>query len=109
MAELEIRSESRYVSTDLLIDPQSSSGVSWDLWKEIEFPVKQDDVTQVIEQGQGYRLDQLANRYYNNPRYWWVLAAANNLLIPDEELTPGTVIRVPSLSTIGLVLEGLRQ
>lgn len=46
------------------------------------------------------RLDQLANEYYGDPKLWWVIAQANNLKNPLIEFKIGTMIRIPSLSTL---------
>ena len=42
------------------------------------------------------RLDLLAQHYYNNPTYWWVIALANNLTDIDLKLEPGTQLRIPT-------------
>ncbi|MBC8303572.1 MAG: hypothetical protein H8E55_48410 [Pelagibacterales bacterium] len=41
------------------------------------------------------RLDLLANEFYNDPRYWWVIAEANNLGKGTFNITPGLQIRIP--------------
>ncbi len=43
------------------------------------------------------RLDHLAGQYYNNGRYWWVIAAASDIGWALQ-IPPGTVIRIPDLS-----------
>lgn len=45
---------------------------------------------------EGDRLDNLASRFFNNPEYWWHLADANPEIFYPEDLTPGTVIRIPT-------------
>lgn len=40
------------------------------------------------------RLDHLAYKFYENPNYWWVLAAANNVA-GTMYIQPGTQIRIP--------------
>lgn len=42
------------------------------------------------------KLDVLANKYYGSPRYWWVIAIANNLNDASVYITPGTQLRIPS-------------
>lgn len=44
----------------------------------------------------GDRLDYLANSYYGNPRYWWVLAMVNNLGKGTMIVEPGTQLRIPN-------------
>ena len=42
------------------------------------------------------RLDLLAQKYYNNKSYWWVIAAANNLGKGTMYFNEGTIIRIPA-------------
>lgn len=47
------------------------------------------------------RLDVIAQKYYNNPRLWWILADAN----PQVRFNPyniprGTTIRIPCVDTL---------
>ncbi len=45
---------------------------------------------------EGDRLDSLAQRFYRNPRKWWLIADANpQLLWLDELLQPGQIIVIP--------------
>jgi hypothetical protein len=43
------------------------------------------------------RLDLLATQYYGDPRMWWHIADANPEVLSWETLTPGQIIRVPSV------------
>jgi len=42
----------------------------------------------------GDRLDRLANKYYQDDQYWWVIALVNNISYPLG-IKIGTVIRIP--------------
>ncbi len=44
---------------------------------------------------QGDRLDNLAYKYYEDARLWWILARANNLGKGDMEVPIGTQLRIP--------------
>lgn len=45
---------------------------------------------------EGDRLDALAQRFYRDPRKWWLIADANPQLLWLDELTqPGQVIVIP--------------
>jgi len=44
---------------------------------------------------QGDRLDNLAFKYYEDARLWWILARANNLGKGDLEIPIGTQLRIP--------------
>jgi hypothetical protein len=44
----------------------------------------------------GDRLDNLANTYYKNPSYWWVISTINNNVNNCSMFpTPGTQLRIP--------------
>jgi len=45
---------------------------------------------------QGDRLDNLAYKYYNDSRLWWILARANNLGKGDLEVPIGIQLRIPA-------------
>jgi nucleoid-associated protein YgaU len=42
----------------------------------------------------GDRLDHLANKYYKDDNYWWLIALVNNISYPLG-ITAGTVVRIP--------------
>ncbi len=45
---------------------------------------------------QGDRLDNLAYKYYEDSRLWWILARANYLGKGDMEIPIGTQLRIPN-------------
>ena len=53
------------------------------------------------------RLDLLSNEFYKDPRFWWVLAEANNLANGSMLIPPGKQIRIPFPITD--LLENLRE
>lgn len=44
---------------------------------------------------EGERFDQLASNYYKNPKLWWYIAELNPHIKDINNITPGTVIRIP--------------
>jgi hypothetical protein len=46
---------------------------------------------------EGERLDQLAQTYYKNPQYWWIIPEFNPQIADFNNITPGTVIRIPNV------------
>jgi hypothetical protein len=46
---------------------------------------------------EGERLDTIANIYYSNPGHWWVIVMANPAITDFTNITPGTVLRIPSV------------
>ena len=45
-------------------------------------------------------LDSLALYYYNNPTYFWIIADFNRIRDPYEPLEEGTILKIPTFSTI---------
>lgn len=45
------------------------------------------------------RLDMIALSYYGTPRYWWVIALANNIIDPFD-VPKGTELRIPLIETL---------
>ena len=44
----------------------------------------------------GDRLDTLANKFYRDPRKWWLIADANpDVLALEQLLEPGRLLRIP--------------
>jgi phage tail protein X len=44
----------------------------------------------------GDRLDLLAYQFYNNLKYWWIIAHANNVGKGTMVLAEGTQLRIPA-------------
>ncbi|AKC86784.1 LysM peptidoglycan-binding domain-containing protein [Pseudoxanthomonas suwonensis] len=50
----------------------------------------------VYQVREGDRLDALANRFFHDPRKWWLIADANPaVLAPEQLLVPGRQLRIP--------------
>jgi hypothetical protein len=58
-----------------------------------------DTVYHVVEQNQEGRLDMIADLYYNNPSYYWIIAWANNLIDPMT-VVAGTILLIPSIDSL---------
>lgn len=56
-------------------------------------PLRGSDV--YIYSKSGQRLDILAFQYYSDPRYWWIIARANNLGKGTLLVPPGKRLRIP--------------
>lgn len=65
-----------------------------------EIPVRSSDRYHRVMSHEGERLDLIAHEYYKNPLLWWVLAQANNIYNPLENIAPGTLLRIPSLESL---------
>jgi hypothetical protein len=72
----------------------------------LEIPDEQVQVHQVMGGGahegeeSGERLEDIAFQYYGDPSAWRVIAAFNGLSDPSR-VPPGTLLRIPALSTLG--------
>ena len=69
------------------------------------FPKQQTDLYIISRESD--RLDLLSNEFYKDPRYWWVLAEANNLFNGSMSVPAGKQIRIPFPITD--LLENLRE
>lgn len=50
----------------------------------------------VYQVREGDRLDLLANKFFHDPRKWWLIADANpDMLAPEQLLVPGRQLRIP--------------
>ena len=58
-------------------------------------PIKETDNDYYITVTDGDRLDNLAYKYYQDSRLWWIIARANNLGKGDLSVPIGTQIRIP--------------
>lgn len=58
------------------------------------------DSFHTVVEGENLRLDLLAYFYYRSPELWWVIAVANNIVSPFDEIEIGRVLRIPNPSTL---------
>jgi|TARA_R110000851_G_scaffold166584_3_gene311937 hypothetical protein len=68
-------------------------------YKNIEYPSIKVDVNDIyIISKIGDRLDLLANDFYGNSRYWWVISRSNPGKIKSDSffIDPGLQIRIPN-------------
>ena len=61
-----------------------------------EIPLSVNDIYVITTTGD--RLDLLANQFYRNPDYWWIIATANPDVIRRDSfnLKPSLELRVPA-------------
>ena len=52
---------------------------------------------------QGETFDSIAIKYYNNPTYYWIICNFNNISDCFEKPIAGSVLLIPSLSTLSFV------
>lgn len=59
-----------------------------------EIPPQTDDIEYVVVGTD--RIDELAQQFYEDAGFWWVIAVANELEILPTELHVGDTLRIPS-------------
>ncbi|MCK7511766.1 MAG: hypothetical protein MZV70_52125 [Desulfobacterales bacterium] len=52
---------------------------------------------------EGDRVDLLAQRYLGQADLWWIICDYNDIFFPLE-LTPGTILRIPSVEHVSMRL-----
>tara|TARA_R100000315_G_C5159022_1_gene91406 strand:+ start:65 stop:361 length:297 start_codon:yes stop_codon:yes gene_type:complete len=86
---------SRYKDTNMKVNyktsdrKQTTTALETTIYKEI--PKRDSDIYLITQVGD--RLDNLANKFYNDSSLWWYIAQANNLF--SIHLEPNTSLRVP--------------
>ena len=79
-------------------------GTEW--WDRRLIPTDPSDVIYVVDSFHASRLDLIASAFYNEPRYWWVIAQCNNILDPVTEVFEGRRLSIPSPDRLMIILNG---
>lgn len=88
---IELRSNSRLRFVPLLTD---QGVVFWDIFEPPTIPAQPDDIQyQVVGSD---RIDLLAQKFYGDPVFWWVIAVANDMEILPTDLKDGAILLIPS-------------
>jgi len=76
------------------------------VWNYRDIPSQTDDIAFTVTKNFEYRPDLLAYSLYEDVNLWWVFAVRNPSVIKDPiyDLTAGTVIYLPKLTTIKTAL-----
>lgn len=88
----------RYKNLRRIQDPETKN-IYHETWFQKIIDKSNEDqyfTVSIAEQG---RLDTIANKYYNTPRFWWVIALANNIIDPFD-VPIDTVLRIPSIVSL---------
>jgi len=73
-------------------------------WERAELLRDPTDHVYTVENIYQGRLDMIASVFYNEPRWWWVIAQYNNIIDPVSEITPGRVLAIPTRDRLPLLL-----
>lgn len=82
----------RYIYNRILKKRDEKRYLSTTIYPKIK--PNNDDIYIIVDNTD--RLDLLANKYYNNSEFFWIIAVANNINNGDMYLKEGTQIRIPS-------------
>ena len=89
----------------------ANNKIEW--WEKKSIRADSTDIIYTVENFYQGRLDLIANTFYSEPRYWWIIAQINNILDPVNEITPGRVLRIPTKerinSLVGAKLGGVES
>lgn len=97
---------SRYKNLRTLMD--NDGKIYHESWNQKFVDYTSGDQYFVVTKSEENRLDIISMKFYDTPRYWWVIAIANYLLDPFD-VAVGTKLRIPpilSLYNKGGVLGG---
>lgn len=79
----------------------------WGTWIPSDIPFSPADQYHTISSLDVGRLDLVSYKYYQTPELSWVLAEANEIFFPPEDMQEGDVLRIPDKT--GLILLGFIQ
>jgi len=83
----------RYQNIPIKRTAEGKQYISTTLYPSIPFSI--DDIYVIT--GEGDRYDLLANQYYKDSTYWWIISIANPLIPKDSLYIPvGTQLRIPA-------------
>lgn len=68
--------------------------IEW--WEKINFQTDITDTRYTVEKIYEGRLDLIALAFFNEPRYWWIIAQLNNILDPISEIEEGRILNIPT-------------
>ena len=67
-----------------------------DKYKTTRYPMFKKQLSDLyIISREGDRLDNIATNFYKDPRYWWIIAQANNLGKGTLTIPSGLQLRIP--------------
>jgi hypothetical protein len=98
----------RFMDEEVIWDSETGSSVRFR--RPFEMPswdgVTDNEVEYIVSDS-WMRIDILARHFYGNEEMGWIIAARNNMDLPDVELYPGRSLKIPTRSWVERTL--LRQ
>ena len=68
-------------------------------YNQVSVPDTEEDFYHIVKDNEEGRLDIISQNYYGTPIYWWAIAIANDFIDPYV-VNAGTMVRIPSLSSL---------
>jgi hypothetical protein len=99
--ELELDFTSPYKATRLFI---KAGRAFFGIWRPLEVKLEGDEEEVIIEHGLEGQLDLIADAVYGDRRLWRVIAHANQIDRPFEQVTIGMHIKIPKLANVRAAL-----
>lgn len=90
------------------IKDEYTNNIHHESWKKHTVRSSNEDEYYTVSNVDEGRLDIIAYNFYGTPRFWWVIALANEIIDPFD-IPVGTTLRIPpkhSLYLSGGVLSG---
>lgn len=76
--------------------------IEW--WERGIMPRDPTDIVYTVENFYTGRPDLIANVFYNEPRYGWVICQYNNIIDPFGEIVAGRILLIPTQARLPLLL-----
>lgn len=89
---------SRFRDSKIYVD--ENGNVFYETYEVRVIPYSEGDIYHEVTAGEEGRLDLLAFDYYGNPALWWIIAEANDIVVPIKDVYAGLVLRVPDPSSV---------
>ena len=90
--EIEVDFSDPYKRTSVFI---KDGRAFYGLWNPIEVTLDGDEEEYTIPQGMHGSLDLLADEFYGDRRMWPIIAQANKIDFPHEDVTAGMTVIIP--------------
>lgn len=99
-----IQDGSRFVRTTVVRTNDSSGNRVQPDYLDIESPLPEDRAARRLTVEEGDDLAVLGLRLLGDARAWWAIAGSSGILDPFTEITPGSILVVPSSQFYQFVL-----
>jgi len=91
------KNASRYKNLRTLMDDNGK--IYHESWNQRSIDGSAEDQYYIVTKTEEDRLDMVSLRFYDTPRYWWVIAMANNIIDPFN-IEVGLQLRIPPLISL---------